>query len=512
MRRNEFNGVPSLVEDECERLGLFTTRLPQFSQLFFYNFHDSEIYANTGQLCPASDSRRAAEAYIRSGTRLESTCGISEVWYLYVEKNLSLFENHTEPLPHLEPAPPDPRRPLGSEKAQVMFNTFPWFKHHSRPWPQKKIPISGPPLHSEGDSQHYEDDPIHDEDVPMHDEDDPIHDEDSSQPSKDSSQRGEEEGSGKQWVDSTAGKQVSDYDAFWPTDPAFTEALFKMEDPIPTVPVAPLIVTDGFVSSSIPEEHELQIQTQTPLSSPAHRHRRAETAIHITPRDVRCIRGHTTYGGSSRTRSMDMRGPRDVVAESGSNNGWEEEDQVEDDEATESTSHQVTSKSDEEEGMDDVDYTSDSEETPHAHLFGADMVLQAPLFRSMSRQKLKNRGLCSSSGRDARQSTAESELMGLFVLVFFSTLLPCRVIGTCVQNENPELGTAAAHSVISCISAYSISKHRTCSFLSLSTGSLSIVSKPFCPPPIASCFEKPFESIPPLHPAAGWVTSDHECM
>jgi len=357
--------VPARVKEECQRLGLFTSRLPQFSQLFFYDLHDWEVYFNGGQHCLPLDSRRAAQAYIQSRTRLESTCGISEVWYLYVEKNLHLFNDHPESLPPFEPAPPNPRRPLGSEKAQVMSNTFPWFKHHSRPRPRKTMSVSGPPPHSEDDSQHVEGDPTHGED---------------------GSQRDKEEGSGKQQVDSIAGEEVSEYDRFWPTDPAFTEALFQMEIPAPTVPVPPLIVTDDFVSSSIPEERELQVQTRTPLSSPPYRHRRhgsptyylndgpyrrytatEDQEIQIAPSDIRLIPGHATYGAGSSKRFMDMRDPRDlmvVAAESGSNEGLEEKDQAEDDEAHKSTSDQVTGKSDEEEDTDGVHCTSNGERKP----------------------------------------------------------------------------------------------------------------------------------------------------
>ena len=36
-------------------------------------------------------SRHAAEAYIKTGIQLESSCGISNVWYQYVELNTAKF-------------------------------------------------------------------------------------------------------------------------------------------------------------------------------------------------------------------------------------------------------------------------------------------------------------------------------------------------------------------------------------------------------------------------------------
>ena len=97
---------------ECTELGLFNTRVPRFSQLFFYDFEEAEIYDRAEQSNGPSCSSRAAQSYIRSGKRLYSKCGISEIWFNCVENNENLSNNkglHQPPTKsssclHLEPA------------------------------------------------------------------------------------------------------------------------------------------------------------------------------------------------------------------------------------------------------------------------------------------------------------------------------------------------------------------------------------------------------------------------
>jgi len=133
---------------ECAALGLFEARPPRFSQLFFYNFTDSE----TNQLLGQSESggavsRRAAETYLLSGVRLESSCGMSDAWYDYVESNPKLF-TRSDPLnppslshsPLFPPSQPSPHPRPNSQQLESIGSTLDWRKMHSRPRPTKKPP------------------------------------------------------------------------------------------------------------------------------------------------------------------------------------------------------------------------------------------------------------------------------------------------------------------------------------------------------------------------------------
>lgn len=88
---------------ECAALGLFEARAPRFSQLFFHNSTDSgtvqPLHVETlGQSKTATAvSRSAAQAYLRSGVRLQSSCGMSDSWYSYVESNADLFTQVATP-------------------------------------------------------------------------------------------------------------------------------------------------------------------------------------------------------------------------------------------------------------------------------------------------------------------------------------------------------------------------------------------------------------------------------
>jgi hypothetical protein len=139
--------------------------LPGFSQLFFYDFSEPEVEQRQGQSGTGGVvSRRAAKAYILSGVRLESSSGISDVWYSYVEHNAHLFresKHSTTPssvaissgpngplnLPTFPLPPslsPHPRPDI--QEMETFQSSFNWYKIHSRPRPTKKVrSVAQPP-------------------------------------------------------------------------------------------------------------------------------------------------------------------------------------------------------------------------------------------------------------------------------------------------------------------------------------------------------------------------------
>lgn len=140
VRRAVSNDMPNWFFEECESLGLFTTRMPRFQQLFFYQPTTHELGIGLRQDLPCELSRRAAKAYLVSGNRLRSACGISDVWYRYVEDRQDLYNNGELPAIPLEQQPrhPRPRPDLCHEK--YLWSVFQWAKMHSRPQPRKKGP------------------------------------------------------------------------------------------------------------------------------------------------------------------------------------------------------------------------------------------------------------------------------------------------------------------------------------------------------------------------------------
>jgi hypothetical protein len=91
-RRNAFKEKPSRFTEESRTLGLFQTRMPRFSQLFFYDFSEEEVCQKQGQLGSGLlASERAATTYLDSNVRLESKCGISDVWYWCLEQSARLY-------------------------------------------------------------------------------------------------------------------------------------------------------------------------------------------------------------------------------------------------------------------------------------------------------------------------------------------------------------------------------------------------------------------------------------
>ena len=145
--------------EECEGLGLFEARMPRFSQLFFHDFTDIETKERCGQAETGSRvSRRAAEAYLLSGVRLESSCGISDIWHNYIDSYANLFGQPERPaaplslaLPSASNGPsnpttlshfplPSPHPRPESRRLGTVHEAFGWHKDHSRPKPTKKIP------------------------------------------------------------------------------------------------------------------------------------------------------------------------------------------------------------------------------------------------------------------------------------------------------------------------------------------------------------------------------------
>ena len=88
--------------------------MPRFPQLFFHQFSDTEVRQRQGQSTVGPTvSHRAAMAYIKSGVRLESKCGMSDIWYCYLDRNPGLFIEDLTSIrsprspphgPHLDPS------------------------------------------------------------------------------------------------------------------------------------------------------------------------------------------------------------------------------------------------------------------------------------------------------------------------------------------------------------------------------------------------------------------------
>lgn len=133
--------------DECSGLGLFHTRAPQFSQLFFHDFSEEEICGKMGQTFQTSTSYRAAQSYLKSGYRLESKCGISDVWFCYVEDHQDLFRMETEPISspsRLTPISLGPHPRIDPAIVPIISDTFPWLQEHEGFDPIGTEPISRP--------------------------------------------------------------------------------------------------------------------------------------------------------------------------------------------------------------------------------------------------------------------------------------------------------------------------------------------------------------------------------
>ena len=90
------------------------------------------------QLVTSSSSLRAAKAYLLSGVRLESTCGVSDTWYRYVESCQALYGDGNTPVLPLQQRIHHPRPRPDRPHEKYLWSIFQWEKMHSRPQPRKK--------------------------------------------------------------------------------------------------------------------------------------------------------------------------------------------------------------------------------------------------------------------------------------------------------------------------------------------------------------------------------------
>lgn len=128
--------MPTEFKIECDLAGLFRAREPQFSQLFFHDFYAQELEKMVGQRQGSTVSRRGAQAFLKSGVRPESTCGLSNVWYEYVRRNRALFERSGVPSPPGSSPPPVIR--LEEQRLSYFWKIFQWKERHIRALPTKK--------------------------------------------------------------------------------------------------------------------------------------------------------------------------------------------------------------------------------------------------------------------------------------------------------------------------------------------------------------------------------------
>lgn len=239
--------MPKPVVEECNVLGLFQTRMPRFSQLFFHESLEHEVALKFGRSSRPSASFLAAKRYLRSGTRLESKCGLSDVWYGYVESNWRLFED-PEMSFSFTPAPPRPHSVLSNDDSHIMCGVFDWWKQHGRSEPEWEAPAAtfsareacGPQLvaHEEalsgGTEECVDGEPGDHQDSLNGDAGD------GTKEVEEGETRGKFNDVGESW--------------FSPPAPSFDRALFKAMDKFESAPEA-----DWYIPSSIPEEQELHL-------------------------------------------------------------------------------------------------------------------------------------------------------------------------------------------------------------------------------------------------------------
>jgi len=278
--------------------------MPRFTQVYFYDFTDKEAQQEVGQPSSGSVSRRAAEAYLRSGVRLESSCGISGIWYSYVEKNRDLYTDRTASPPLIEQGPEHPRPRVYADDARFMWSIFRWSNIHGRPQLEQaeQTPTAASSPVNGGLSQDRPSGEFIDEvtsgpaATPQQKEGISEYTEagvgDSREVLSDGEERGTagkdtrhdaslvETGEGRvkeepachtvvlanhisQEKGGMGGGPEGEKDEFddmvfdqWPMSASFDEALSKALNELTGVPEIPYVVTDTFVPSSIPEERE----------------------------------------------------------------------------------------------------------------------------------------------------------------------------------------------------------------------------------------------------------------
>jgi len=206
---------------------------------------------------------------------MESSCGISEVWYRYVESHQTLFTDEDEmtPFTPLQQTPQGtpPGLELHGYQVDFLSGVFEWEKQHRRPRPRRKVTasIQSTGDYADQDSQHggsIEEItsaspaiPSQPEDVSEYTEDETgrgLARRDGGHAIQVEEERAEEAGGP---VSGTAEGEGGDELDDWPTTASFYEDLSKIMGDAEKIPEVPYVVTDTFVPSSIPEERELRL-------------------------------------------------------------------------------------------------------------------------------------------------------------------------------------------------------------------------------------------------------------
>jgi len=105
--------------------------------MFFYDFGEQEVLQELGRLRTGSMvSCCAAEAYVKSSVHLESSYGISNVWYRYVGLNTAKFGGQDSQAAQFPSSTSTHPRP-NEKQMEVVGGLFDWKKLHSRPLPIK---------------------------------------------------------------------------------------------------------------------------------------------------------------------------------------------------------------------------------------------------------------------------------------------------------------------------------------------------------------------------------------
>lgn len=77
-RKTRFDKASAVLKQECENLGLFKARSPQFFQPSPHGFGGSGATMTAEQPYMNEATQHGAETHLLSGTRLESNCGVSD--------------------------------------------------------------------------------------------------------------------------------------------------------------------------------------------------------------------------------------------------------------------------------------------------------------------------------------------------------------------------------------------------------------------------------------------------
>ena len=256
-----FSSVKGLVRKDLETLGLFRTRLPQFPQMFFYDFNEAELTLGLGQASGPLTSFRAARAYLKCGVRLESKCGLSDVWYHYVEANRDAFGVDRKEPPSASPTPPAPHPQLDPVHMPLMWDALRWYDQHEGLSESKVTTIladdsSDISEFTTGDWGCTDASPLEDVDASHNDDTrvSEIEEEGQDLPEQDANSDGTGD---EQKPKIESGMQDDEYGLHLPLDDElFKSDLFELLDNFGTTSH---LVTNAFVPSSIPEEQSLHL-------------------------------------------------------------------------------------------------------------------------------------------------------------------------------------------------------------------------------------------------------------